>query len=93
MFGQILVIIGLLFNLLGAYKLYKSVIAFPYHQYAESGKDKEALPVATLNMDIAKKGFKYIFIGIILQIIAITTFISYGIIIQVLKNLCSILCK
>ena len=71
MYSQILIIIGLLLNLLGASKLYKSVIAFPYHQYAESGKDKEAQPVATLNMDIAKKGFKYIFIGIMLQIMSI----------------------
>lgn len=93
MYSQFLIIIGLLFNLIGAYKLYKSVIAYPYHQYAVSGKDKEALPVATLNIDIAKKGFKCIFFGIILQIIAIATFINYDMIIQILKNLCSIMCK
>ena len=70
MCSQILIMIGLLLSLLGAYKLYKSVIPFP-HYYAENGKDKEALPVATLNMNIAKEGFGYIFIGIIFQITSI----------------------
>lgn len=73
MYRQILIIIGLLLNLLGAFRLYKSVVAFPYHQYAVSGKDKESLSVATLDMNIAKKGFKYIFIGIMLQIIAVAS--------------------
>jgi len=72
--------IGLLLNLLGAYKLYNSVIPFP-HYYAESGKDKESLPVATLNINVARIGLKCIFIGIIFQIIAIAIFIYYDIII------------
>lgn len=63
MCSQILIMIGLLLNLLGAYKLYKSVIPFP-HYYAENGKDKEALPVATLNINVARIGLKCIFIGI-----------------------------
>ena len=70
MYNQTLIITGLLLNLLGAYKLYKSVIPFP-HYYAKSGEDREARPVATLDMNIAKKGFRYIFIGIIFQIISI----------------------
>ena len=69
MYSQILIIIGLFLNLLGAYKLYKSVIPFP-HYYAKSG-ESEAFPVAILDMDIAKKGFRYIFIGITFQIISI----------------------
>jgi len=81
MCSQILIIIGLLLNLLGAYKLYKSVIPYPWHLLAESGKDKEACPVAMLNMNIAKEGFVYIFIGIIFQIIAIAIFVYYDIII------------
>jgi len=78
--SQILIIIGLLLNLLGAYKLDKSVISFP-HYYAKNGEDREALPVATLDMHIAKKGFRYIFAGIIFQIIAIAIFIYPDIII------------
>ena len=93
MYSQILIIIGLLLNLLGASKLYKSVVPFPYHQYAVSGKDKESLPVATLDMDIAKKGFKYIFIGIMLQIIAMAIFDDYGIIYLYFKALYLNLCK
>ena len=65
--SQILIIIGLLLNLVGACKLYKSVIPFP-HYYAKSGEDKKALPVATLNMNIAKEGLGYIITGIIFQI-------------------------
>ncbi len=78
--SQILIIIGLLLNLLGVYKLYKSVISFP-HYYAKNGEDREALPVATLDMNIAKKGFRCIFAGIISQIIAIAIFIYSDIII------------
>lgn len=91
MFGQILIIIGLLLNLIGSYKLYKSIIA----RGGSWGKDgsNEALPNAVLNIDVAKKGFKCIFCGIVFQIIAIATFINYDIIIQILKNLYSTLCK
>jgi len=68
-YSQILIIIGLLLNLFGAYKLYKAVMPFP-HYYAKSGESK-AFPVAILDMDIAKSGFRYIFIGITFQIISI----------------------
>lgn len=81
MYIQILIIIGLLLNLLGVYKLYKSVIPFNARTYAKSGEDKKALPVATLDMNIAKKGFLCIFAGIIFQIIAIAIFIYSDIII------------
>jgi len=69
-FSQFLIIIGLFLNLLGACKLYKSVIPFTHHTYATSGEDKKSLPVATLDVDIAKNGFIYIFLGIIVQIIS-----------------------
>lgn len=71
MFSQILIIIGLFLNLLGACKLYKSVIPFTHKTYATSGEDKKSLPVAILDVDIAKKGFIYIIFGIIFQIISI----------------------
>ena len=71
MCSQILIIIGLLLNLLGVWKLYKSVIPFNSRTYAKSGEDKKALPVAMLDINIAKKGFICIFAGIIFQIISI----------------------
>ena len=91
MFGQILIVIGLLLNLLGSYKLYKSII--PRGGFWGKDGSNEALPNAVLNIGVAKKGFKCIFFGIVFQIIAIATFINYDIIIQILKNLCSIMCK
>ena len=65
---QILIIIGLGLSLFGAYKLYKSIMPFP-HYYAKDGLS-EAFPVATLNINVARTGFIYVFIGIIFQIIA-----------------------
>jgi hypothetical protein len=90
-FGQILIVIGLLLNLLGSYKLYKSII--PRGGFWGKDGSNEALPNAVINIDIAKKGFKCIFVGIILQIIAIATFINCDIIIQTLKNLCLKMCE
>ena len=63
MYSQILIIIGLLLNLLGAYKLYKSIIPRG-PLYAIDGSS-ETFPVATLNINIARTGFIYVFIGII----------------------------
>jgi hypothetical protein len=68
--SQVLIIIGLFLNLFGAFKVYKSVKPYPVY-YAYSGKDKEALPVATLNIVIAKKGLSYIITGIIFQVISV----------------------
>ena len=91
MLGQILIIIGLFLNLLGSCKLYKSIIPRG-GLWAKDGSD-EAFPNAVLNIDVAKKGFICIFFGIILQIIAIASSINYDRIIQILKNLCSIMCE
>ena len=79
MCSQILIIIGLLLNLLGAYKLYKSIIPRG-PLYAKDGSN-EVFPNAVLNINIARIGLKCIFIGIIFQIIAIAIFIYYDIII------------
>ena len=67
---DILTFLGLLLNLFGAIKVYKSVIPGPVH-YAYSGKDRDALPSATLDIAIAKKGLGYIMAGIIFQIISV----------------------
>lgn len=79
MCSQILIIIGLLLNLLGVYKLYKSIIPRG-PLYAKDGSN-EAFPNAVLNINAARIGLGCIFIGIIFQIIAITIFIYYDIII------------
>jgi hypothetical protein len=68
--SQLLLIIGLFLNIAGALKVYNSLKPYPIY-YAYSGKDKEALPVATLDINIAKKGLRYIIIGIIFQIISV----------------------
>ena len=79
MYSQILIIIGLLLNLLGAYKLYKSIIPRG-PLYAIDGSN-EAFPNAVLNRNVARMGLRCIIIGIIFQIIAIAIFVYYDIII------------
>lgn len=69
MYGQILMIMGLVLSLFGTYKLYKSIIPRGGF-YGEDGSN-EALPNAVLNIKVARIGLGCIFIGIIFQIIAI----------------------
>lgn len=79
MCSQILIIIGLLLNLLGVYKLYKSII--PRGGLHGEDESNEYLPNAVLNISVARIGLGCIFIGIIFQIIAIAIFIYSDIII------------
>ena len=91
MHSQILIIIGLFLSLIGTYMLYKSIfVRGPL--YGRDGSNI-SFPNAVLDIGVAKKGLICIIIGIMLQIIAIASSINYGKIIQILKNLCSILCK
>ena len=69
MFSQILIIIGLFLNLLGAYILYKSI--FPRGPLYGKDGSNIAFPNAVVNINVARIGFICIFIGIIFQIIAI----------------------
>lgn len=79
MCSQILIIIGLLLNLLGVYKLYKSIIPRgPI--YAVDGPNED-FPNAVLNISVARIGLGCVFIGIIFQIIAMAIFIYSDIII------------
>ena len=88
MYSQILIIIGLSFNLFGTYKLYKSIIPRGgFH--GEDGSNKY-LPNAVLDISVARMGLGCIFIGIIFQIIAI--FIYYDMILY-FKAFCLYLCK
>lgn len=79
MYKQILIIIGLLFNLFGTYKLYKSII--PRGGFWAKDGSNEAFPNAVLNINDAKIGLGCIFIGFMFQIIAIAIFIYCDIII------------
>lgn len=83
---QILMIIGLVLSLLGAYKLYKSIIPMG-PLYAKDGSNR-ALPNATLDINVAKKGLIYISIGIIFQIISVAMSVYYDIINLNFKFLC-----
>lgn len=79
MCSQILIIIGLLLNLFGVYKLYKSIIPRgPI--YAVDGPNED-FPNAVLDIDVARIGLGCVFIGIIFQIIAMVIFIYSDIII------------
>lgn len=53
--------IGLLLNLFGAFKVYKSVKPYNSQLYAQSGKDRKALPSATLDIAIAKVVYSIFF--------------------------------
>jgi len=65
---DILIFLGLLLNLIGAYKLYLSVMAFP--EYRGIGGKSESYPIAVLNIRHAKSGFIFVIFGIILQLLA-----------------------
>mgnify|MGYP001608772579 CR=1 FL=1 len=60
---------GLILSLIGAYKLYRSVISYP--QYYQKPGEKESYPMAVLNMNVAKKGISLIIAGTLLQLLAV----------------------
>ena len=64
-----LTIIGLGLNLIGAYRLYRSILSYP--DYYQKPGQKESYPMAVLNMPLAKRGIGFVICGMALQLLAV----------------------
>ena len=66
---MLLTVVGLVLNIIGAYKLYRSIMSYP--EYYQKPGQKKNYPIAVLNINAAKDGIILLIVGTIFQLLAV----------------------